>query len=69
MMGVPPTIIFHNAIHKDAEAPLKPYELTIKVTRKGIRSESKRFWIGISEYEDNKIGMRKDLFSMRLLQD
>jgi hypothetical protein len=67
--GRPPTIIFHNAIHKDAEVPLKPYELTIKVTGKGIRSESMRFWIGISEYEDNKIGMRKDLFSMRLLQD
>ena len=45
------------------------YEVTIRVSGNGIRGESKRFWIGISGYDDHSARRRKGQFSMRLFQD
>jgi hypothetical protein len=64
-----PTIVFHAASLGDKEVPLKPYEITLRLTGKNIRSESKKFWIGIGDEDKPELGVRKGLFSMRALSD
>lgn len=63
----PPVLVFHTTSRGDQEVPLKPYEITLRLTGKGIRSDVKRFWVGIGEEENPGIGLRKGLLSMRLL--
>ncbi len=64
-----PTIVFHAASIGDQEVPLDSYEITLKLTGKNIRSESKKFWIGIGDEDKPELGIRKGLFSMRALSD
>lgn len=63
-----PAIVFHRAIG-DIEVPLKEYEITLRLTGKGIRSDTKRFWIGIAKENKPELGLREGLFSMRALDN